>query len=50
MVSYSWGNNGPILKNARPAGQSFEIKDPGLWINAKEFKDGLEEILKKAIQ
>lgn len=51
MVSYSWGNeDGPQLKNARPAGQTFEIRDCGLWINAQEFKDGFEKLLKEAIK
>jgi len=50
MVSYGWGKDGPTLKNARPAGQTFDIKDRGFWINAQEFKDGLEELLQKAIK
>jgi len=50
MPSFSWGNNGPTLKVARPAGQTFEIRDNGLWINAQEFKDSLEELLQKAIK
>ena len=49
MPSYSWGNDGPIFKNARPVGQPFEIMDSGLWINAKEFKNDFEELLQKAI-
>jgi hypothetical protein len=50
MLSYGWGKDGPTLKNARPAGQTFEIKDRGFWINAKEFKDGIEELLQNAIK
>lgn len=51
MYSYAWGNDdrGPILKNARPTVQSFEISDNGFWKNAKEFKDGLEELLQSAL-
>lgn len=51
MYSYAWGNDdrGPILKNARPTAQSYEINDNGFWKNAKEFKDGLEELLKIAL-
>lgn len=50
-ISYSWSDaEGPRLKIARPAGQSFEISDRGLWINAQEFKDGLEELLQEAIK
>jgi len=51
MYSYAWGNDdrGPILKNARPTMQSFEISDNGFWKNAKEFKDGLEELLQSAL-
>jgi len=49
MVSYSWGNDGPKFKNARPAGQTFEIMDSGLWINAQEFKNDFEGLLQKAI-
>jgi hypothetical protein len=49
--SCMWGSsNGPILKNARPTGQTFEIQDRGLWINAQEFKDGFEELLQNAIK
>jgi hypothetical protein len=49
--SYSWGNDnrGPVLKNARPTAQSFETSDNGFWKNAKEFKDGLEELLQSAL-
>lgn len=51
IVSHSWGKkDGPKLKVARPPGQTFEIKDSGFWINAQEFKDGLEELLQKAIK
>ena len=51
MVSYAWGGKeGPTLKIARSAGQTFEIRDCGLWINAQEFKDGLEELLQKAME
>jgi hypothetical protein len=49
MLSYSWDNDGPKFKNARPAGQTFEIMDKGLWVNAKEFRDDFEELLQKAI-
>lgn len=49
MLSYSWGNDGPMFKNARPAGQTFEIMDSGLWINAQEFKNDFEGLLQKAI-
>jgi len=49
MPSFSWGNDGPIFKNARPAGQTFEIMDRGLWINAQEFKNDIEGLLQKAI-
>ena len=51
MYSYGWGNDdrGPILKNARPTVQSFEISDNGFWKNAKEFKDGLEKLLQSAL-
>lgn len=51
MVSYGWGKkDGPKLKVARPAGQTFEINDRGFWINAEEFKEGFQELLRKAIQ
>lgn len=50
MTSYSWGNDGPMFKSARPVGDTFEIRDCGLWINAQEFKDDFEELLQKAIQ
>jgi hypothetical protein len=50
LPSYMWGNDGPVLKNARPAGQTFDIQDRGLWINAQEFKDGLEELLQNVIK
>jgi len=51
MYSYAWGNDerGPILKNARPTGQSFEISDNGFWRNSKEFKNGLEELLQNTL-
>jgi len=50
-ISYNWLKvKGPRLKIARPGGQSFEISDRGLWINAQEFKDGLEELLQNAIK
>lgn len=49
MPSYSWGNDGPTFKNARPASQTFEIMDSGLWINAQEFKNDFEGLLQKAI-
>jgi hypothetical protein len=51
MYSYGWGNDdrGPILKNARPKAQSFEISDNGFWKNAKEFKYALEELLQIAL-
>lgn len=48
MISFSWGNEGPIFKNARSAGQTFELMDNGLWENAKEFKNDFEELLQKA--
>ena len=52
MYSYGWDNveRGPILKFARPLGQSFEIRDDGFWKNAKEFKDGFEALLQEAIK
>ena len=51
MISYSWGKEeGPRLKVARPAGQTFEISDRGLWINAQEFKNGFEKLLQEAIK
>ena len=50
MTSYSWGNDGPMFKNARPAGDTFEVRDCGLWINAQEFKDDFEELLQIAIK
>lgn len=49
MISYGWGNDGPMFKVGRPAGQTFEIKDSGLWINAQEFKNDFEGLLQKAI-
>jgi len=50
-ISYGWSNEeGPRLKIARPGGQTFEISDRGLWINAQEFKDGLEELLQNVIK
>lgn len=50
-LSYGWGGKeGPILKNARLVGQTFEIEDCGLWINAQEFKDGLEELIQNAVK
>ena len=50
MLSYGWGaGKGPQLKVARSPGQTFEKKDCGFWINAQEFKEGFEELLKKAI-
>jgi len=50
LQSFAWGSNGPILKAGRTPGETFEITDRGLWINALEFKDSLEELLQKAIQ
>lgn len=50
VPSFSWGSNGPMLKTARPPGDTFEITDRGFWINAQEFKDGFEELLEKAIK
>lgn len=51
MISYGWDKeNGPKLKVARPAGQTFTIKDRGFWINAQEFKDCLEDLLHKALR
>ena len=49
MAGHGWGNDGATLKAARPAGQTFEIMDRGLWINAREFKNGFEELLQNAI-
>jgi hypothetical protein len=49
MPSYSWGKNGPQFKTARSMGQTFDISDRGLWINAQEFKEDFEELLQKAI-
>lgn len=50
-LSYGWGGKrGPTLKDARPVGQTFEISDAGLWVNAQEFKDGLEGLLQDAIK
>jgi hypothetical protein len=49
-LSYEWGaETGPKLKTVRPVGQTFTFKDNGLWINAQEFKNALEKLLKKAI-
>lgn len=50
LQSFAWGSNGPILKAVRTPEETFEITDRGLWINAQEFKDSLEELLQKAIQ
>jgi len=50
LQSFAWGSNGPILKAARTLGETCEITDRGFWVNAKEFKDSLEELLLKAIQ
>jgi len=50
LQSFAWASNGPILKAGRTPGETFEITDRGLWINAQEFKDSLEELLQKAIQ
>lgn len=50
LLSFSWGSEGPMLKTARPTGDTFEITDRGFWVNAHEFKDSLEELLRKAIQ
>ena len=50
MISYAWDNNGPKLKIARPAGKTFGIRNCGFWINAQEFKNGLEELLQNAIK
>ena len=44
------GDEGPVLKNARPAGQQYKISDKGLWLNAKEFRDNLEKLLRKALE
>ncbi len=50
MISFSWGgDNGPVFKNARPAGETFDTTDSGLWINAQEFKNDFEGLLQKAI-
>ena len=49
MPSYIWDNDGPKFKTARPVGKTFKISDRGLWINAKEFRDDFEELLRKAI-
>lgn len=51
MYSYGWGNDdrGPVLKNARPTEQSFEIGDEGFWKNAKEFKENLENLIENAL-
>lgn len=50
LLSFSWGSEGPMLKTARPPGDTFEITDRGFWVNAQEFRDSLEELLQKAIQ
>ncbi len=43
-------DEGPVLKNARPAGDAYKISDKGLWVNAKEFRDNLEKLLRQAIE
>ena len=51
MQSFSCGSDeGPVLKNARPAGDPYEISDKGLWVNAKEFRDNLEKLLRQAVE
>ena len=44
------GDEGPVLKNARPVGDEFQIRDKGLWVNAGEFKDNLEKLLRAALE
>ncbi len=44
------GDQGPVLKNARSAGDPYEICDKGLWVNAKEFRDNLEKLLRQAVE
>jgi len=44
------GDEGPVLKNARPDGDTFEIQDQGLWANAEEFKTNLEKLLREALE
>ena len=44
------GDQGPVLKNARPTGDLHEISDKGLWLNAKEFRDKLEKLLRQAVE
>ena len=51
MQSFSCGGDrGPVLKNGRPAGDPWKIYDKGLWVNAKEFRDNLEKLLRKALE
>ena len=44
------GDKGPVLKNARPASNSCKISDKGLWVNAEEFKNELEKVLRQAVE
>ena len=49
LMSYSWGKNGPVFKNVRLKGDSFELVDRGLWVNANEFKCDFEEVMNKVL-
>ena len=41
--------DGPRVKIARTSGEDLPPQDPGLWINAKEFKINLEILLQDAV-
>lgn len=43
------GELGPILKAGRPEGQEDVFPDAGLYVNAKEIKSSLEQLLNKSL-
>lgn len=43
------GEHGPTLKTGRPAGERMAFPDKGLYLNAAEFKQNLEALLRSAI-
>lgn len=44
------GLNGPVIKAGRSVGQEHISVDAGLYKNAEEFRDNLDNILKKALE
>lgn len=43
------GTVGPVLKIARRPDDERTFDDPGLWVNAAEFKNNLEKLLRRAV-